>query len=156
MVISPVFGTFFNIGLLIVDIDLPPTLPEHSQACPADCRRCIDACPTGAIRQYSVNPALCISYVTQKRGKISGAEAAIIGDQLYGCDICQRCCPMNKMQQPPEDLCEEEILKLLSMDPEHFKKRFGHTAMAWRGLSHLKRNAKIVLQNKYLSGKKRG
>ena len=157
MVISPKLGSFFNIGLMIVDIVLIPT-PALStnrlkSACPEDCRKCIDACPNGAIKAYSVDSMTCASYITQKKGGLTEAEMAAMGTQLYGCDFCQVCCPMNKVSSTAKtsQLDQEDPEAILAMDEAAFKMRFGHTAMAWRGLKHLQRNAKIVLGNTQVS-----
>ena len=140
MVISPVLGSFFNIGLLIVDIPLAPT-PAIEASCPEDCQLCIEACPNGAIKPYSVNPALCISYLTQKKGGPSNEEKALIKNQLYGCDLCQTCCPMNSVKN------KKKLFDVLDITDENFLARFNETSAAWRGLAHLKRNAEIVIEN---------
>ena len=149
MVISPELGSFFNIGLLIVDIILAPTSFSFA-SCPEGCRRCIDACPNGAIKPYSVDPTACISYLTQKKGSLTAPEMAAMGTQLYGCDLCQICCPANQWHTKLVeniDQLNEAPAAILSMNEGEFQAQFGHTAMAWRGLKHLQRNAKIVLQN---------
>jgi epoxyqueuosine reductase len=89
----------------------------------------------------------CISYLTQKKENLNKAEAANIGGQIYGCDLCQICCPMNNTKNRLKELSREELFDMLSMEEGHFKERFGHTAMAWRGLTHFKRNLKIVMEN---------
>ena len=145
MVISPVLGSFFNIGLLIVDIALTPSKITQPNTCPEDCRRCIEACPNEAIKPYSVNPALCASYITQKKGPLTDAETALMGTQLYGCDLCQICCPMNKTSAPS---AYEDPANILCMEADDFENRFGHTSMAWRGLKHLQRNARVQMTKK--------
>ena len=58
--------------------------------------------------------------------------------QLYGCDICQHCCPFNAhIPSPKQKISPKEIL---SMDAATFNARFGQSAMAWRGLAHLQHN----------------
>jgi len=155
MVISPELGSFFNIGLLVVDVALNVITKPSITGCPEDCRRCIEACPNGAIKPYSVEPTACISYLTQKKGTLTEVEMTAIGTQLYGCDLCQICCPMNKAKTFSKS-SQVDPAVLLSMDEVSFNANFGHTSMAWRGLRHLQRNAKIVLSNMYQNGKKRG
>ena len=140
MVISPLLGSFFNIGLLITDLALTPAKPCNLK-CPDNCRLCLEACPANAIGK----PTRCISYITQKKGQLTEAEVKLMDTQLYGCDLCQVCCPINKAAAPS---LEENPSVFLSMDEEAYKARFGHTAMAWRGLKHLQRNAGIQLAKK--------
>jgi len=159
MVISPELGSFFNIGLLLVDITLTSSMTTHLTTqlltCPHGCSRCIEACPIGAIKPYSIDAMACISHLTQKKGALTEDEVASIsvGKQLYGCDLCQICCPMNKAFLSTSQLAKEDPADILAMDKADFDTRFGHTAMAWRGLKHLQRNAKIVM---YQNGIKRG
>ena len=124
-------------------------------ACPEGCRLCMEACPNGAIKPYSVDSFACASYLTQKKDSLSFAERALVGEQLYGCDLCQACCPMNKIPGKGP-LLKVEPAAILALDEGAFRARFGHTALTWRGLAHLQRNAKIVLDNMYPNGEKRG
>ncbi|MCL1988922.1 MAG: DUF1730 domain-containing protein [Firmicutes bacterium] len=146
MVISPKLGSFFNIGLLLVDILLPPTETQQSAdnlQCPTDCNICMKSCPAGAITPYFVNFEKCVSYITQKKGLLNLRETILLqkSQQLYGCDICQNCCPFNDFSQQQTEYNTAEILQ---MQQEEFTKKFGDTALAWRGLSHLQRNAKLI------------
>jgi len=138
MVISPELGSFFNVGLLVVDIELVSSAKLQFYACPEGCNCCIEACPNGAIRPYSVDVLACASYFTQKKGILTEMEISVMGTQLYGCDLCQICCPINKVVAP---LSQEDPDAILAMDEVVFAERFGHTSMAWRGLKHLQRNA---------------
>ena len=144
LVISKRFGSRFNIGLLLTDIDFGnennnPLL----DTCPADCNLCIQACPTGALCEtdgFIINR--CISYLTQKNS-LTPSEAKLLGRNLYGCDICQNACPKNQTQPiawaNPDDW--------LRMNDDEFKKAYGHTATLWQGTGLLKRNAKAVKMN---------
>ena len=143
LIISPVFGSRFNIGLLLTNIafgDLSQQADTHT-ACPDDCSACISACPTGALREGEpLDIARCVSYLTQKK-ELSHKEEPLIGNQLYGCDICQDVCPFNspreKMLVDPRELIEstdEEIIGL-----------FAHTAMLWQGTGILRRNARVLV-----------
>ncbi|MCL2603737.1 MAG: DUF1730 domain-containing protein [Defluviitaleaceae bacterium] len=110
--------------------------------CPPDCRRCIDACPTGALspsRGFDVSR--CISYLTQN-DELTPEEETLLGNQLYGCDICQDACPFNaprgKTWVDPHDW--------LAMSDDDFDRAYGHTAMLWRGAEILRRNARVIIK----------
>jgi len=133
MVISPKLGSYFNIGLLVVDTVLPYSNPLDEK-CPDNCRLCIDACPNNAIGR----PMDCASYHTQKKSAPSLKQMA---GQLYGCDICQACCPFNPKAETLDYIDPQTILDMT-------EDIYTHTAMGWRGLTHLKRNASIILDKK--------
>ncbi|MCL2016798.1 MAG: DUF1730 domain-containing protein [Defluviitaleaceae bacterium] len=148
MVISPKLGSFFNIGLLIVDIPLPTTPATAAiSECPQNCNRCIQACPTNALKPYFLDVSLCTSYITQKKGTLTEPEQTLIGDQLFGCDICQLCCPFNKVDKTSAKNTDI-ISDILNMQQKEFDQQFGKTALAWRGLTQLQRNANIIAGNK--------
>ncbi len=81
-----------------MDADLEPDVPVIKSPCPPGCTKCIDACPTSAIiKPYTIRMDRCISYLTY------GASLPIehnleekMGSWIYGCDICQEVCPLNK------------------------------------------------------------
>jgi len=149
LVISPEYGSRFCIGLLLMDIPLENWGHKAGQqrstsaVCPPNCRKCIDACPNGALLEKGgLNAAGCISYLTQK-DNLTPEEAVKIGSHLYGCDICQNVCPFNQPQ--PTIWASPEAW--LSMTDEDFIGTYGHTAMLWRGPALLRRNAEIVIVN---------
>ena len=96
-------GSWYFLGELLVSI---PILGDARCAPPPDrcgtCRRCIDACPTGAIVPanaapgYTIDSRRCISYLTiELRGAIPEEHRAAVGRHIFGCDICQDVCPWN-------------------------------------------------------------
>ena len=89
-------GSYFFIADLIVDLDLEPD-PPGTGTC-GRCTRCMDRCPTGAIKAPGVVDArLCISYLTiENRGEIPRELRPKVGDWAFGCDVCQEVCPYNK------------------------------------------------------------
>ena len=140
LIISPQFGTQFNIGLLLTDI--PPvttSLPSKTE-CPPHCRLCIDACPNSALQPDSpLDAAKCISYLTQKRD-LSDEETIMLHNQLYGCDICQDVCPFNT----PRAKTLIDPQEWLTMSDAAFAEKYAHTAMLWQGMELLRRNAQAV------------
>ena len=145
LVISRRFGSFFNIGLLLTAQQIDPFPAEdvrRANGCPAQCRCCAKACPGGAISAAGIDNAACVSGLTQKRSGLASAKAAL--GHLYGCDRCQLVCPHNAAIQPLE-VPSFMPAQILALDEAAFEAQFGHTAMAWRGLAHLQRNARILL-----------
>jgi epoxyqueuosine reductase len=94
-------GSFFFLGVISTTLDLPPTLGV-SAVPPADrcgtCRKCIDACPTEAfVEPYVMDARKCISYLTiELRGEIPEQFRELMGQHIFGCDICQDVCPWNR------------------------------------------------------------
>jgi len=106
LLIHPEHGSWFLLGELVLSLDLPAdsSLPDHC----GTCTRCVDACPTNAIRAdaapgstRSVDARRCISYLTlEHRGPIAPEFETPMRDAAYlaGCDICQQVCPFNGAQ----------------------------------------------------------
>ncbi len=95
-------GSWFFLAALIVDLELPADPPVRTDHC-GTCRRCIEACPTGAIdaHGYVLDARRCISYLTIE---LKDAIPHQFTDQLkgwvFGCDICQEVCPWNRFARP--------------------------------------------------------
>jgi epoxyqueuosine reductase len=94
--IHPREGSWLFLGEIFLDRELPPDAPLPDRC--GTCRRCLDACPTGALAgPYLLDAARCISALTiEHRGDFTAWEEAAVGDWLAGCDICQDVCPWNR------------------------------------------------------------
>ena len=101
MLIHPRRGSYFFLGALFLGLDAEPDPPFEADRC-GTCRSCLDACPTGALLGRDAEGApimdarLCISYLTiENRGPIPRELRPLMGNRIYGCDICQEVCPFN-------------------------------------------------------------
>ncbi|MBE7438106.1 MAG: tRNA epoxyqueuosine(34) reductase QueG [Spirochaetales bacterium] len=93
LVIHPGKGSYFFLVVILLDQQLQPT-PPVADGC-GQCRRCIDACPTRALKPYQLDARRCISYRTiedRTPGEFDGSSAGWV----FGCDICQEVCPYNR------------------------------------------------------------
>ena len=152
LVISKEFGSYMFLGEFITNLDIEPDQPVD-YGC-GDCNRCVTACPTSClIGDGSMNAKRCLSFQTQDKGVMDLEFRKKIKTVIYGCDICQICCPYNKGLDNPlateidPDLSHPELLPFLELSNGQFKEKFGHVAGSWRGKNILQRNAIIALAN---------
>lgn len=146
--ISPKFGSFIFIGVILTDCELDASVHDIGQC--INCGRCVSACPGNALKN-GFDKNLCVSHITQKKGELNDFEKSLIkkSGYIWGCDICQEVCPYNKnapCTDIEEFLCERIInLKIdESMSGREFKRKYSERAFSWRGVNPLKRNQKIM------------
>jgi epoxyqueuosine reductase len=161
MLVNPRRGSFFFLGALLLDLDLRSDEPFEADRC-GTCTRCLEACPTDAFVAPRVMDATrCISYLTiEHRSDIPAPLQPLLGDHLYGCDVCQDVCPWN--HRFASDLAELAFAsrpaiayknaaalaaELSGMTDEAFRESFRRSPMKRAKLAGLKRNAAIVLNN---------
>ena len=77
--------------------NLPLTADEPLKTNCGSCEICLHACPTGALpAPYMLDNTRCISYLTiELRGSIPLELRPLMGNLIFGCDICQQVCPVN-------------------------------------------------------------
>jgi epoxyqueuosine reductase len=154
-VIAPRLGSFVFLGEIVTTLELPPDTPLR-KSCGA-CARCIDACPTQALRgDYTIDANRCISDLTQRTDAIPLAMRPLVGEWVWGCDICQVVCPPTRRagergssQWAPRvrDAASPALVELLALRSGSFKRTYRDTAMGWRGAAVLRRNAAVALGN---------
>ena len=133
--ISRKLGNWVLLSEIITTVELEPDASEKNRC--GSCRRCIDACPTGAITApFNLDARRCISYLTiELKGSIPEELRPAIGNRIYGCDDCLAACPWNRfaregaMMRPHyrPDLAAPDLIELLGLDEAGFKKRFAGT-----------------------------
>jgi epoxyqueuosine reductase len=157
LLLHPKGGSWFLLGELFLSLDLAPDEPI-SDLC-ARCTRCLTACPTGALREpYRLDSNLCISYWTiEHRGEMPEAVRPMLGEWVFGCDICQEVCPWNRKASErsddaefelPEGRRELDLTALLLLGREEYVERFRGSPMKRPKLEGLKRNAAVAMGNR--------
>ncbi|MHB8838239.1 MAG: tRNA epoxyqueuosine(34) reductase QueG [Gemmatimonadaceae bacterium] len=161
LLLNPQLGSFFFLGALFLDVALTPDAPFATDHC-GTCTRCLDACPTQAfVAPHVLDARRCISYLTiELKGPHTPAQAAMVGEHLFGCDVCQEACPWNakfsraateSAFSPLERIAAPDARELarefLAMTPAEFGTTLKQTPLSRAKLSGLKRNACAVLAN---------
>ena len=156
LLINKPAGSYFFLAALLTDQELVPDEPFAADHC-GTCRACLDACPTAAFPQpYVLDATRCISYLTiELRGPIPAELRGGMGEWLFGCDVCQEVCPWNQRPEPAGEPAFQpaagsnpvDLIGLLALDDEGFRRRFRQTPL-WRAKRRgILRNAAIVLGN---------
>jgi epoxyqueuosine reductase len=153
IVINKEIGSFFFIGILVLNIELDYDNPVKEEYC-GNCRLCIDMCPTGAINENrTIDSRKCIANLTiENRGPIPDEIIPKLGGRVYGCDRCQEVCPWNKNAKPninPEFELPRELEKMttegwLNLTREQFNRLFEKSAIARRKYDAFMRNVTVV------------
>ncbi len=121
------------------------------------CHRCLAACPTRAFAgPYILDSRRCISYLTiELRGPIPRGLRSLMGNWVFGCDVCQEVCPYNRDAppaawpdwRPDPALAAPRLLDLLALDEPGFRERFRGTPILRAKRRGLVRNACIAAGN---------
>jgi epoxyqueuosine reductase len=143
-----------------------------------NCELCLHACPTAALpAPYVLDNTRCISYLTiELRGSIPLELRPLMGNLIFGCDICQEVCPVNKVTERRLGLRNDggasrkssqpllfrpraefrpratvgsspELIPLLALTEEQFRERFRHSPIRRTKRRGLLRNVCVALGN---------
>jgi epoxyqueuosine reductase len=167
--INPRMGSWLFLGVVITDAAL--TLDPSPQPSPnrgegvgcGTCTRCLNACPTNAFpAPHVLDARKCISYLTiELKGSIPIELRSLMGNRIFGCDICQDVCPWpTRFATPtkervfhPVDLDRAapkliDLVRLLTqLSEEDFKRRFAGTPLLRAKQRGLLRNVAVALGN---------
>lgn len=139
LLINPVFGSYVFIGEIVTTLSLSAK-PQPLGEC-LNCGQCQKLCPTHALTGKGVDDTLCRSAVTQKKGVLTDWEAEQVqaGGLVWGCDICNDVCPMNRLALPgnlPQFYQSIESRVTMENLPELYKRK----AFNYRSRSVMERN----------------
>lgn len=160
LVLDTALGSYFFLGAVVTTLELEPDAPITDHC--GRCTRCLEACPTGALdRPYEMDASKCISYLTiEHREDVPEALQPLIGDWVYGCDLCQQVCPHNQRVlttseadyavRPPAPY--PSLTELMHWRPDDYDKALCGSAMRRATLPMLQRNARIALANAATTG----
>lgn len=148
-------GSWFFLGEVYCDLPLPIDLPEKNRC--GSCEKCMDVCPTQAIRgPYQLDARRCISYLTiEHQSAIPEELRPLIGSRVYGCDDCQLVCPWNSFAQPSgeEDFQTRNgldcatLVDLFGWTEAQFDERMRGSAIRRIGYERWLRNLAVGLGN---------
>jgi epoxyqueuosine reductase len=160
MLIHPRRGSYFFLAEILLDVELDYDEPQTGVGC-GTCTRCLDACPTDAFPQpYVLDATRCISYLTIKlKGSIPLELRPLMGNWIYGCDVCQIVCPWQRFAIEtheaafhPLDLdhAAPPLSDLLMLNESAFAARFKGSPIKRIGRDRLVRNACVAAGNSSL------
>lgn len=154
-VLLPGHGSEFVLGSVVTDAELTGPVEPVADGC-GPCRRCVDACPTGAIVAPGVIDARrCLAWLVQAAGDFPEEHREALGDRIYGCDDCQDVCPVNRRSAAAAGIPAAEadavdrvdLVALLRADDETLLATHGRWYIPERDPRYLRRNALVALGN---------
>lgn len=157
LLIHPRHGSWFVLGEILVDAELDADQPQQLGSC-GGCTRCLQACPTQAfVGPHVLDARRCISYLTiELKGPIPRELRPLMGNHIYGCDVCQEVCPWNRRWgafttepafTPRPGLAGPSLLDLAALDDEAFRTRFRGSPIKRIKRRGLLRNVAVALGN---------
>jgi len=170
-ILTKKWGSWIFLAEIVTNLSLQSDEPIKANC--GTCEICLHACPTGALpAPYTLDNRRCISYLTiELRGSIPLELRPLMGNLVFGCDICQAVCPVNIIAEKRLGLRDNpgshsiqvlpraefrpraeigsapELIPLLSLTEEQFRERFRHSPIKRAKRRGLLRNVCVALGN---------
>jgi epoxyqueuosine reductase len=157
MLIAPGLGSYLLLGELLTDLECAPVASDDAQPRCGQCTRCLEACPTGAfVGPYTLDSRRCIAYLTiENTGPIPRELRRLVGERVFGCDVCQEVCPFNAGERdggapelmPRAGYARPSLVQLLGLGAAQFRKWQRGSALRRIHRRQLLRNVAVALGN---------
>jgi epoxyqueuosine reductase len=165
------WGSWVFLAEIVTNLPLQSDMPLKTNC--GSCELCLHACPTQALpAPYTLDNTRCISFLTiELRGSIPLELRPLMGNLIFGCDICQQVCPVNILAEKRSGLRAQaatpliqvrrheefrpradvgsnpELIPLLSLTEEQFRERFRQSPIKRTKRRGLLRNVCVALGN---------
>lgn len=159
MIISKKHGSYTLIGSIILNQKINIESNEIELDHCGNCRKCLDACPTNAIKEdiRTIDSSLCISTFTIETFKEAPAPEGYPTQtsEIFGCDICQEVCPWNRKpiknakaidESPLIDFFNREMNQIIEDIENMSNKKF---KLFFKGTSFERGGKRALLKNLY-------
>ena len=144
LLINKKYGSWVFIGEIVTDMIIKDDIsrPKYTEC--IHCGKCLKKCPSKAINGKFFNKNMCLSYITQKKGALSSLEISVLkrGKFVWGCDICQECCPLNRNCSETSLTEFHYNIQTFVNDTNYYK--FDNRAYFWRPKNVIDRNIKFL------------
>ncbi len=158
MLIAPRSGSWHFLGELLTTLPFRDDSPRPSMPSCGSCHSCLDACPTAAFKApYVLDARRCISYLTiELKDWIPVELRPLMGNWVYGCDVCQEVCPFNRFSKPVQerdfwpdnwDDVAPPLIEILAIAEDEFNDRFVNSPIKRIKRKRLVRNAAVAAGN---------
>jgi epoxyqueuosine reductase len=154
--INPRHGSYFLLAELLLGHDLESDPPFTADRC-GKCTRCIQACPTGCILpDRTLDARRFISYLTiEEKGAIPADLRPLLGNWVFGCDVCQVVCPWNRFAaprfepafSPTAGLPNVDLRAELSLTSPEFNRKYRRSPLQRARVKRYHRNVALAIGN---------
>jgi len=155
--ISPQHGSYFLLAEILLGIELEPDAAVTTDHC-GTCTLCLEACPTDCILpDRTLDARRCISYLTiELKDDIPADLRPLMGNWVFGCDVCQMVCPWNRFATesgdaafaPRDGMRLPVLMEELSLAPADFNRRFKGSPVKRTKRRGYLRNVVVALGNR--------